>query len=258
MPKISDLCALYDGHILPVLPEGDGICPVCHGPLLSGTSCCYQCREARSRLTATAAVVGFIALAVKDEQLATDLWVYKNSWSYEARLRPQLGLAAVLWRWLSLHESCLARASGVDRFPVVTTVPSAVHRYPHPLTTIIRDKVGATSDRYVELLEPSNSTYDEREISSTRYVATHTNSGNPEPVLIIDDTFTSGAHIQSASACLSEAGYGPIAALCIGRHFNRRPEKRGYMKSAESYYRAAKQLGWNWNVCSQCSTTAPP
>ena len=254
MTRISDLCALYDGHLLPVLPKGDGICPVCHGLPSAGSLYCYQCREARSSLPETAKVVGFIALAVKGEQLATDLWVYKSSRTHEARIRPQLGIAAVLWRWLSLHEGCLASASGVDGFPVVTTVPSATHRHPHPLATIVSSTVGATSGRYVELLKPSDSTYDERAISPKRYIAARTPTGDSEPVLIIDDTFTSGAHIQSAAACLSEAGYGPIAALCIGRHFNRRPGKRGYTKSAESYYQAAKQLGWSWEECILCNT----
>lgn len=263
MVRMSDLCALYDGHLLPVLPQGNGVCPICHGLLSSGTGYCYQCKEAQSKLPATADVIGFIALAVKGEQLATDLWVYKSSRVHEARLRPQLGLAAVLWRWLSLHESCLASASGVDSFPIVTTVPSAVHRYPHPLTTIVSSIVRITSDRYIELLKPSELACDvahtehamnERIMNSQRYVATHTLTGHPEPVLIIDDTFTSGAHIQSAAACLSDAGYGPIAALCIGRHFNRRPEKRGYIQFAESYYRAARQLGWSWDECSLCNT----
>lgn len=222
MARISDLCALYDGHLLPVLPKGNGVCPICHGLLSPGTGYCYQCKEAQSKLPATADVIGFIALAVKGEQLATDLWVYKSSRAHEARLRPQLGLSAVLWRWLSLHESCLANASGVDGFPLVTTVPSAIHRYPHPLTTIVSSTVKITSDRYIELLKPSEPAYDaacgehamnERVMSSKRYVATRTPTGNPEPVLIIDDTFTSGAHIQSAAACLSDAGYGPIAAL---------------------------------------------
>ena len=273
MARISDLCALYDGHLLPVLPKGNGVCPICHGLLSSGTGYCYQCKEAQSKLPATADVIGFIALAVKGEQLATDLWVYKSSRAHEARLRPQLGLSAVLWRWLSLHESCLAHASGVDGFPLVTTVPSAIHRHPHPLTTIVSSTVKITSDRYIELLKPSEPAYDaacseharneyvmnervmnERVMNSKRYVATRTPTGNPEPVLIIDDTFTSGAHIQSAAACLSDAGYGPIAALCIGRHFNRRPEKRGYIQFAESYYRAARQLGWSWDECSLCNT----
>ena len=43
-----------------------------------------------------------------------------------------------------------------------------------------------------------------------------------EPVLLIDDTWTTGANAQSAAAALKRAGAGPVAAVVIGRHLNRR------------------------------------
>jgi orotate phosphoribosyltransferase len=40
-------------------------------------------------------------------------------------------------------------------------------------------------------------------------------------VLLIDDTWTTGANAQSAAAALKDAGAGPVAAVVIGRHLNR-------------------------------------
>jgi orotate phosphoribosyltransferase len=40
-------------------------------------------------------------------------------------------------------------------------------------------------------------------------------------VLLIDDTWTTGANAQSAAAALKSAGAGPVAAVVIGRHLNR-------------------------------------
>jgi hypothetical protein len=42
-----------------------------------------------------------------------------------------------------------------------------------------------------------------------------------EPVLLIDDMWTTGASAQSAAAALKEAGAGVVAALVVGRHVNR-------------------------------------
>jgi orotate phosphoribosyltransferase len=42
-----------------------------------------------------------------------------------------------------------------------------------------------------------------------------------EPVLLIDDTWTTGANAQSAAAALKLAGAGSVAAVVIGRHVNR-------------------------------------
>jgi hypothetical protein len=76
-------------------------------------------------LAATASAVSFTALAVKGELLARDLWVYKNCPSHGIRWAPRLGLAAVVWRSIALHERCLAAVARVPGFSVVTTVPSA-------------------------------------------------------------------------------------------------------------------------------------
>ena len=53
-----------------------------------------------------------------------------------------------------------------------------------------------------------------------RYQPTSAGFAN-EPVLLIDDTWTTGANAQSAAAALKRAGAGPVAAVVIGRHLNR-------------------------------------
>jgi orotate phosphoribosyltransferase len=40
-------------------------------------------------------------------------------------------------------------------------------------------------------------------------------------VLLVDDTWTTGANAQSAAAALKRAGAGAVAAVVIGRHVNR-------------------------------------
>jgi len=42
-----------------------------------------------------------------------------------------------------------------------------------------------------------------------------------ESVLLIDDTWTTGASAQSAAAALKAAGAGAVAAIVVGRHVNR-------------------------------------
>ena len=40
-------------------------------------------------------------------------------------------------------------------------------------------------------------------------------------MLLIDDTWTTGASAQSAAAALKQAGAGAVVALVIGRHLKR-------------------------------------
>ncbi|MCL5948595.1 MAG: hypothetical protein M1420_05495 [Actinobacteria bacterium] len=254
MATVGELSALYQNHLLPVLPNGKGICRMCHAYTIANHHYCYQCNQARANLPACASAVSFVALAVKGEQLARDLWVYKNRWSPAARTRPQLGLAALLWRWLAHHEECLATAAGVNKFPVVTTVPSTTGREEHPLDAIVGTVIGATAERFRPLLHPGARNDDDREFSAKRFdVDTPAQAVNTTPVLLIDDTFTSGAHAQSAAARLIDASYGPVAILCIGRHFNRNPKGKEFRDDAERYYRDALRLGWDWSRCCLCS-----
>jgi phosphoribosylpyrophosphate synthetase len=244
---VAEISAPYANFLLPVLDAGAGVCEVCHSTAGAGFSCCYQCNQALTRLNATANVVAPIALAVKGEQLAHELWAYKYSPQASARRRMQIGLAAVLWRWLGTHEVCVARASGASQFSLVTTVPgTAEHDGDHPLEEMVSSIVGATAVRYHRLLLVDPGVGQGRDHSDTRFRVTESLTG--EAVLLIDDTWTTGAHAQSAASALKAAGASAVGVVVIGRHFNRTPAEP-YRQGAEAYYRAAKDQGWGWDWC---------
>ena len=189
-----------------------------------------------------------IALAVKDEQWAHELSSYKNSPRRAVRDTLSVGIGAVLWRWLGSHEACVEDDVGVDEFPIVTAVPSTRGREQHPLPRLLSEVVKPTADRYTDLLHP-NGDYPEgsREARPDRYHVNRRMRG--EPILLIDDQWTSGGHAQSAACALKLAGAGPVAVVALGRHFDRRPEREDYRAAAESYYRTAHAQGWSWATC---------
>jgi predicted amidophosphoribosyltransferase len=129
----------------------------------------------------------------------------------------------VLWRFVALHERCVAAAtnSSSERFDLVTTVPSGdrVRDEGHPLRWIVGEVVGPTRDRHHRLLRRSELDVAPRDFSAHKYEAVRPLDG--ESVLLIDDTWTTGANAQSAAAALKSAGAGPVGAVVIGRHLNR-------------------------------------
>ena len=176
---------------------------------------------------------------------------YKNSPRHAVRDTLAIGIGAVLWRWVGNHEACIADNVGADEFPIVTAVPSTRGRDQHPLPRILTDIVKPTSGRYVELLRP-NPDYPEgsRDAHPDRY---HTDRRlQDEPILLIDDQWTSGGHAQSAACALKLAGAGSVAVVVLGRHFDRRPDRADYREAAESYYRIAHAQGWSWTACCLC------
>jgi orotate phosphoribosyltransferase len=108
----------------------------------------------------------------------------------------------------------------VPGFDIVTTVPSSSPERDatHPLHRIAASLVGHTRDRYERLLTASRAEVDERAFDPRRYVAARRLAD--ESILLLDDTWTTGASVESAAAVLREAGAGRIGAVVIGRHIH--------------------------------------
>jgi len=250
---VTEVTARYENFLLPVLSPRDGVCVDCKRSVLSGWPCCYQCSGHRSTLSHRADVVAPIALAVKHDQWAHELSSYKNSSNPTARGSLAVGIGAVLWRWLDNHETCVADYAGVDKFALVTAVPSTRGRQQHPLGRMLREIVKPTSDRYIDLLRPSpDYPAGSRDASDNRFHVTTELNG--EPVMVIDDQWTSGSRAQSAASALKMAGAGAVAVVVLGRHFDRKPDREDYREAASAYYSAAKSQGWTWTACCICGT----
>jgi predicted phosphoribosyltransferase len=162
-----------------------------------------------------------ISYSVAGEQLHHALVSYKRGPEPVAH---ELGLqlAAVLWRFLAIHEPCVARALGLAALPVVTTVPSGDRERDrtHPLHKLVGQIVQPTGVRFRALLRRTDAPAPSHVFAAERYAATTRLDG--EAVLLVDDTWTTGANAQSAAAALKRAGAGAVGAVVIGRHLNPR------------------------------------
>ncbi|GAA1922376.1 hypothetical protein GCM10009716_33640 [Streptomyces sodiiphilus] len=155
MATVNELTDRYANVLVHPLPPGPGVCQVCRGTAKPGFSTCWQCKEAKEVLgPGTADAVIPVSLALKNEQYANELWRYKNTMGAQQQYF-RTGLAAVLWRFLGLHEGCAAARCHVSGFGIVTTVPSTRKREDHPLRTMVARTVGITRDRHRDLLTPT-------------------------------------------------------------------------------------------------------
>jgi hypothetical protein len=240
MPSVRELTALYENFMLSPRP-GPGVCITCFN-LTSGYARCYACAHQPSAIDAVAP----ISYSVAHEQLHHALASYKRLGGEVAR-RLGLQLAAVIWRYLEAHEHCVARAAGAHAFPIVTTVPSGESERDgqHPLRWIVAEVIGPTRDRHERLLRRSGVEVDAHAFDAEKYVAVRALDG--ESVLLIDDTWTTGANAQSAAAALRAAGAGPLAAVVVGRHVNRGwHENDRQLRSLEGPF--------DWSRCPLCAS----
>lgn len=214
MATVADLSGPYASFMIGPR-RGRGVCRVCFN-LTDGYEQCYRCARRSVRLDAVAP----ISYSIAREPLHSALVGYKRLEGGVAR-RLSLELAAVLWRYLAVHERCIAHAADAERFELVTTVPSGSRErdQSHPLRRIVGELVAPTRARYEPLLARSATAVAPRAFEPSKFEPTRELAG--QAVLLIDDTWTTGASAESAAAALRRAGAGPIAAVVIGRYLNR-------------------------------------
>jgi hypothetical protein len=239
VPTVGELTAVY-GNFLLSPRHGPGVCEVCFN-FTDGYEQCYACVHGQQWLDGILP----ISYSIAREQLHHALASYKRLDGDSAR-RLRAELAAVLWRFLGAHEQCLARAAGADAFTLVTTVPSgsAARDATHPLRHIVAHVVGPTRERHARLLARSDVACEPRAFAAERFRPIRQLHG--EPVLLIDDTWTTGASAQSAAAALKAAGAGSVAAVVIGRHLNR--EWHGNDRRLRGII-----LPFDWERCALCA-----
>jgi hypothetical protein len=211
---VSELTAGY-GNFMLGPRRGPEVCDTCFN-LTRGYERCYACAHGHASLDAMVP----ISYSIGGEQLHHVLASYKRLPGRVPR-RFTVELAAVLWRFVAAHEACVSNAAGTTGFGLVTTVPSSnwerdAH---HPLREIVGTLAAPTRGRFERVLVRAPTPSATRTFDPTKYTPTRPLDG--EAVLLIDDTWTTGANAQSAAAALKAAGAATVAAVVIGRHLNR-------------------------------------
>ena len=193
-------------------------CRTCRGPVQAGFARCYQCDLAHERCGGLLAdVVAPVAYAVKGGRLASDLWRYKSGMPGAAEACARL--AAMLARFLREHSDQVWRAAGMIAGPgLAAVVPSGQGRPgAHPLAGIVASCVDVP---IILLSAAPGAPARGRGLANGVAAGCLTVGGvvAGADVLLVDDTWVSGASAQSAAAALKAAGARRVALVVIGRH----------------------------------------
>ena len=193
-------------------------CRTCRGPVQAGFARCYQCDLAHERCGGLLAdVVAPVAYAVKGGRLASDLWRYKSGMPGAAEAGTRL--AAMLAVYLREHGDQVWRAAGMAAGPeLAAIVPSGQGRPgPHPLLGMA---VSCVDVPIIPLTAAPGAAARARGLADGVAVGWLTVGGAVAgaDVLLVDDTWVSGASAQSAAVALRAAGARRVALVVIGRH----------------------------------------
>jgi predicted amidophosphoribosyltransferase len=225
-----------------VLPAGPGVCEICHGAPGTGWERCWSCDQTMGQVTNPVQLVVPISLTELLGQLHHVLRSYKRD-DYPAHVREafQLQVSALLARFLWKHGECIREAAGED-WDCITVVPSSQARPgPHPLEQALR-LFPFLEDQYRDLLGSGPEKADHNRASVSAYAAKGPVADLR--VLLVDDTFTSGARAQSAASALKVAGARVVAMVPIGRVI-----KPDFSEEAADLLARAREEPFTFDAC---------
>lgn len=196
-----------------VPPAVAGVCRVCHSGPNTGFQTCYSCELTMSQVGYPVKHVLPISLYRVSDQVWKILRHYKDH--PDAGVRAYFGtvVAATISRFVAYHWDCIT--ARVGQVSLVTTVPSTCSRpAEHPLVAAVR-RVSRLAGLHRAVLTRGAGEVDHQLAGDDAFVVSGGVHG--ERVLIVDDTFTSGARAQSAGSVLRSAGARSVAVLAVGR-----------------------------------------
>ncbi len=198
----------------PVPPSGPGVCALCHGCPRPGFATCWSCARVAGQLGWVCPLVVPMSLYVVRSPLHDCLRRYKDAARQDSRRRAARSVTTLLVRFLVDHGDCLRTAAGTG-WDYLSTVPSSTGRTgTHPLEAAL-GQVRELAARHRPTLCRGPGRLGHTRASVNGFSTCRPVDG--DRVLLVDDTFTSGARAQSAAAALHRAGAQVVAIVPVGR-----------------------------------------
>lgn len=222
---------------LVAVPRGPGVCPNCHTWKVPTERWCENCEEVAAVLLADPLPISLVTLYAKPSDLRDWLTRYKgregeeDPWDAQAEAQVKL-----LFR--RFFERYRSRLGALQRADVLTVVPSTDRPPPHPLELLLASiDIGKPIERVLHrTAEPIGF----RQPNADAYRPDVT---GPRRVYLVDDVYTTGAHLNSAAEALRLGGAEVTGALVLARRIN--PD---YNEAAHRLWDCARSVPYSWET----------
>jgi len=201
-------------HLVPIPANGDDVCPSCRSWRHARFDYCSNCLEILGTLSRPCGAIIPITMYSKPSLLRDIVTFYKpGNDRYEPKYEDYV--SAILYRFLTVNHRRIVTIVG--DYDTVTWVPSSHSPKNHPFFRILQMYDGFDGP-VVETLERGPGQLGKRVMSDDAFAVTHDVKG--KKILLLDDVFTTGAHLQSAASALQLAGATVRSAVVFARRIN--------------------------------------
>jgi hypothetical protein len=202
------------GYLRNPVREPHTTCEVCCTPIEARYTHCVVCN--RFRWTPGIAEL-VVPLTYGIEGLQSHWLVrhYKDGPSDAVRANFRPVMHNLLYLGIVLHEPCIEKHIG-QAVNLRLAVPSLSHRQgPHPFVQMATDMRATPT---TPVLVPGAGATNDRRFSGDQFVLTPEMDLRGQHVLILDDTWTTGSHTQSAALALRRYGAKHVSVLVVSRY----------------------------------------
>lgn len=198
----------------PVPPAAPGVCPSCHAGCRPGSRRCPTCVRTAAQVTYPAPAVVPVSLFRSGDDLWFLLRRYKDGRDAAVRRECRRRLSRLLASFLRLHAGCIA--PDCPHWLVTTVPPTHARAERRPLERVVRRSPWLRR-RYVRSLEAARPP-EHNEASDAAFRVIADVAGRD--LIIVDDTYTTGASVHSAASALQLAGARVVGVVVLGRVVN--------------------------------------
>lgn len=217
-------------------------CAVCTTPA-DGYLRCFPC-NGQAAYSGLADATAFLTYAVKAQQSGYVMRGYKAQRPVNEHVSIVIMLIVLA---LSIHEDCPAKLCGmpVTHWATVPSLPAKPGE--HPLHQIVSRTGLGTEVRLIAATHVQRP----RDVNPAHFITDYQLPPGSH-VLLIDDTWTSGGHAQSAAIALHRAGASRVSLLVVARWINEE------FADNANFLRKLAGRDYNPDICPWTGGACPP
>ena len=189
---------------------------MCRSGRTSPSGLCNSCNGTSGQVAYPCPMVIPISFYTKPSRLRDRMHDFKKHTDPAVSASEARAVAAVAARYILEHGTALAETFG--DWDATVAVPSTKHDNPAALQTAVEDNFPGIMAPFTRPLIRGPGNMGFNQASETGFSVTNDIAGNS--FLLIDDTFTTGAHLQSAHHALVAAGATVPTAVIVTRKIN--------------------------------------